>query len=98
MIPLFAVVRISTGKDSQPSKTRQGPLPQRLGLWIPLFLIWLLLLPIVLVLSPIAMLGCLVVQINPFRAFRVFWHILAGLTGTHIEVKAPDAMVLVRIF
>jgi hypothetical protein len=42
--------------------------------------------------------GVLVVRINPFRTFRALWNLLAGLTGTHIEVKAPDAMVLIRIF
>jgi hypothetical protein len=63
-----------------------------------LFLIWLLLLPIVLVLLPLAMLAMVIVQVNPFRALATFCQILSGLTGTHIEVDAPDALVLVRIF
>jgi hypothetical protein len=90
MIPLFAVVRISTRK--YPSRGNG------LRLWIPLFLIWLLLLPLVLVLSPLAILALLVLRVHPFRAFAVFWQTLTGLTGTHIEVSAPDALVYVRIF
>jgi hypothetical protein len=112
MIPLFAIIRISTKKDSSRGKRRRhdAPPPQhaktaragdpveRLGLWVPLFLIWLLLLPLVLVLLPLAMLALLVLRVNPFRALAAFWQTLAGLTGTHVEVNAPDALVYVRIF
>ena len=102
MIPLFAVIRISTRKDSEKEseRLRQGKRPRsgRLGLWVPLFLVWLLLLPFVLVLLPLAVLALIVIRVNPFRALATFWQILSGLTGTNIEVDAPDAMVLVRIF
>lgn len=117
MIPLFAVIRISTAKKSmksdlslgqrrphdapppQHAKTaRAGDSGERFGLWIPLFLIWLLVLPLVLVLLPLAALALLALRVNPFRAFAAFWQTLAGLTGTHIEVNAPDALVYVRIF
>ncbi len=98
MIPFFAVIRISTRKNSHRPQPRKRPLPGWLGLWVPLFLIWLLLLPLVLVLLPLAMLACLIVRVNPFRALAALWCILSGLSGTHIEVNAPDALVLVRIF
>jgi len=67
-------------------------------LWIPLFLIWLLLLPVVLVLLPLAFIAMAVMRVNPFRAFRTGWQILAGLRGTHIEVQDENAFVLVHIF
>ena len=118
MIPLFAVIRISTNKESTKCDSSRGqrrrhkapppqqakiglagdPGPQRSGFWIPLVLIWLLLLPLVLVLLPLAALALLALRVNPFRAFAAFWQTLAGLTGTHIEVNAPDALVYVRIF
>jgi hypothetical protein len=97
MIPLVAIIRISQHKESRLSGRRRRDVPRSLRLWIPLFLIWLLLLPLVLVLLPLAMLALLVVRINPFRAFAAFWQTLTGLTGTHIEVNGPDALVYVRI-
>lgn len=103
MIPLFVVIRIATikdsgKKDSNRGNSRRHDPPRRLRLWIPLFLIWLLLLPLVLVLLPLAMLALLILNINPFGALAAFWQTLSGLTGTHIEVNAPDALVYVRIF
>jgi hypothetical protein len=50
------------------------------------------------VLLPLAMLALLVLRVNPFRAMAAFWHTLAGLTGTYVEVNAPNALVYVRIF
>ena len=98
MIPLFAVIRITTTKHSSNRNPRKRDAPSRLRLWIPLFLVWLLLLPLLLVLLPLAMLALLVIRVNPFRALAVFWQTLSGLTGTLIEVNAPDALVYVRIF
>jgi len=98
MIPLFAVIRISTRPDRRRFKPGSKPLPGWYGIWVPLFLVWLLLLPLVLVLLPLAMLALVMVRVNPFRALATFWQILSGLTGTHVEVNAPDASVLVRIF
>ncbi len=98
MIPLVAIIRISKQrKDPWISQHREPEVPEKLRLWIPLFLVWLLLLPLVLVLLPLAMLALLVVRISPFRAFAAFWQTLSGLTGTHIEVNAPEACVYVRI-
>lgn len=98
MIPLFAVIRISRKKDAKKKDPSRHGGSERLRLWLPLFLIWLLLLPLVLVLLPLAALALLILQVNPFRAFAVFWQTLTGLTGTHIEVNGPDALVYVRIF
>jgi hypothetical protein len=98
MIPLFAVIRVATTKDSSNGNARWQNPPLRLRLWIPLFLIWLLLLPLVLVLLPLAILALLLLRLNPFRALAALWQVLTGLTGTHIEVNAPDALVYVRIF
>lgn len=84
-IPVLAVVRIHHGGRG-------------LNLWVPLFFLWLLLLPFVLVLSPLILIACLVVQVNPVRLLSVFWQICTGLTKTHIEVEHPDASVLIRVF
>lgn len=86
MIPLFAVIGFrSRGRHN-------------IRLWLPLFLVWLVLLPLVLLVLPFAVLACLIVQMNPWRSIAGSWQVLAGLRGTHIEVADAEHYVLVRIF
>jgi hypothetical protein len=85
MIPLLATVSI------QPDGRR----PFRL--WLPLFLVWLLLLMLLLLLSPIVLIACLVCQVNPFKAVAALGGVLCSLTGTHVQIEAPGACVLVRV-
>ena len=56
MIPLVAVVSIPDRRS------------HTFRLWIPLFLVWLLVLPFGLLLLPVVIIGGLVCQVNPFRA------------------------------
>lgn len=67
------------------------------NLWFPLFVLWLLCLPIVLVLLPIFFLGCLVTWIDPFRALGIFWEILSALKGMHFEIEHSGNHVRVRL-
>jgi hypothetical protein len=60
-------------------------------LWIPLLLIWLLLLPLALVLSPFIFTACLVCGVNPFRGVAVMWQITNVLTDTKLEVEHRSA-------
>jgi len=71
--------------------------PHGLPIWIPLFLVWLLLLPFVLLLSPLLFIACLAVRVNPFRAFAVFWRIVSDLRGTNVQVQDGDCSVSVCI-
>jgi hypothetical protein len=86
MIPLMAVVRVRTRRS------------HHLRLWLPLFLAWLLFLPLALLLLPIVFVVCLVYSLNPFRVFSTGWFLAAGLTGTRVEVEHGNASVLVNIF
>lgn len=85
MIPILAVLRISTRRD------------RFFRIWIPIFLVWLLLLPLVLVLLPLFLIACLALGVNPLRAIAAGWQVLSGLAGTHIEVRDQGHYVLVRI-
>jgi len=91
MIPLFATLRIRHQKPGEP--LRRG-----FRLWLPLFLIWLLLAPLVLVLMPIFFVVCLATRINPFRSIAAIWRFLCALRGTHIEVDTAHDTVLVHIY
>jgi hypothetical protein len=69
----------------------------RFSLWIPLFVAWLLLLPLVLILFPVVALVCLFVRVNALRLYGAAWSVLAALRQTRVEVRSPAARVLVNI-
>jgi len=85
MIPLIATVRI---------KPRRG---RSIRLWLPLFLIWFLLVVLGVLLSPIIVIACLIAGLNPFTAVWGLIRVFLALAGTEIEIQAPDALVLVRV-
>jgi len=60
-------------------------------LWIPLFLMWLLLVPLGILLSPFIFIGFLVCRVNPFRGVAVLWQILTALADTKLEVEHRSA-------
>jgi hypothetical protein len=86
MIPLVGVISV-----------RDWPRSRSFRLWIPLFLIWLLVLPLALLLLPVFLVVCLFCRVNPFEAIATFWNILAALKDTHIEIDNCNALVLIRI-
>jgi uncharacterized membrane protein len=75
MIPFVAVVSLR----NQESRT--------VRLWIPLFLVWILLLPVALLLSPLIFIACLVCRVNPLHAFALMWQILSALGNTDFELE-----------
>jgi hypothetical protein len=85
MIPLFAVIGFRTSRR------------QTFRLWLPLFLVWLLLLPLVLVLFPFFLVGCLILDMNAFSAIAAGWKVVAGLRGTHVEINDPRNYILLRL-
>jgi hypothetical protein len=66
-------------------------------LWIPIFLIWLLLLPFALVLLPAFFVLALVLDFDPFAALGTVLRFIGSMHGTHIEVDSPDAFVFVHV-
>jgi len=79
MIPFVAVVSLR----NQESHTFR--------LWVPLFLIWLVLLPLAVLLSPFIFMTCLICRVNPFRGVAVMWQVLNALADTNIEVEHRSA-------
>lgn len=86
-LPMLAVVHVL------PNRMRRG-----VRLWVPLFLVWLLLLPFVLVLLPVYFVVCAVIDIAPFRTLGAFFQVLGSLNGFHVEVDSPDAAVLIHVY
>ena len=79
MIPFVAVVSL---------RNRESHTFRR---WIPLFLMWLLLVPLGILLSPFIFIGFLVCRVNPFRGVAVLWQILTALADTKLEVEHRSA-------
>ena len=79
MIPFVAVVSLRNN-DSRTFR-----------FWIPIFLIWLLLLPLAVLLSPFIFIACLVCRVNPLRGVAVMWQILTALGDTDVEVEHRSA-------
>ncbi len=87
MPPLLALVHIL------PNPAHRG-----IRLWVPLFLIWLLLLPFVLVLLPVYFVVCAVIDIDPFHTLGSMLMLLGSLNGMHVEVDSPSAAVLIHVY
>jgi hypothetical protein len=79
MIPFVAVVSLRNHES------------RTFRLWIPLVLIWLLLLPLGILLSPFIFIACLVCRVNPLRGVVVMWQILNALNETELEVEHRSA-------
>jgi hypothetical protein len=86
MIPLVAVVSLR-GRESR-----------TLRVWVPLILVWLLLVPFAVLLSPLIFMVCLACRVNPFRAFSVGWQILRALSDTEVEIEHRSAGVSICVF
>jgi uncharacterized membrane protein len=85
MIPFVAVISLR----NQESRTFR--------LWIPLMLLWVLLLPLGALLSPFIFIACLVCRVNPLRGVAVMWQILNALTDTELEVEHRSAGISFHI-
>jgi uncharacterized membrane protein len=85
MIPLVAMVSLR-GRQSRTFR-----------LWIPLVLVWFVLMPLALLLSPAIFVGCLACRVNPLRGVSALWQILSALSRTEFEVDHASAGVSVYI-
>ena len=86
MIPFVAVVSL----HNQESRTFR--------LWIPLILIWLLLLPLGVLVTPFVFLACAICRVNPFGGVSVMWQILWALHDTQLDVEHRSAGMSFHIF
>ena len=85
MIPTLALVHV------------EQPSGRTFHLWLPLFLLWIVLL----ILSPLILLlvlvYCVMGQISPWRAIVALGSLVWSLGGTDVRVGAEGRRVTVRI-
>lgn len=71
----------------------------KLNLWLPLTPLLILLLgPLAIVLFPLVAIVCVAAGVNPLTLYWRLGALLAALSGTFVDVDAPDARVRIRIF
>lgn len=85
MIPMLMQVKV---------RTAQG---RYFRIWLPLFLVWLLALPVVPVLLLALLIGAALGQLKVGQTLRVCWGLLNGLKGLLVDVQCAEADVLVRV-
>ncbi len=73
------------------------PHHRTLRLWIPVLPVLLVLSPLLLLAALGAIIACLVVRIDPLRTLVAAVRLLCALKGTRVEVDQPDVVVLVDI-
>jgi hypothetical protein len=66
-------------------------------LWLPLFLIWLLLLPLFVLALPFLFVASLVFGFRLLRSLGAVMAVLAGFKGTKVEVENPGARIFVKL-
>lgn len=85
MIPTLALVHV------------EQPSGRSFHLWLPLFLLWIVLL----ILSPLILLlvlvYCLAARVSPWQAIVVLGSVAWSLRGTDVRVAAEGRRVTVRI-
>jgi hypothetical protein len=66
-------------------------------LWIPLLPVLLLLSPLVVVFVVVLVIACLTTRVNPVRALQTGWRLLWSLGGTRFEIEQGTTAVLVNL-
>lgn len=84
MIPMLADLRVETER-------------RRYRFWLPLFLVWLLLMPLFVLVLPFAAIACVVFRINPFHALGLLFAVLAAFSGTEVAVQRRRTFIFIRI-
>ncbi len=74
---------------------------KKVSLWLPLFLVWLLLLPLVILLIPFLLLAALITWQKGYgkmilMALPMLWSVLAGLSGMRVEVEKKGSIVFMQ--
>jgi hypothetical protein len=83
----------------------RGPHSAWPTLWLPLFLLWPLLLVVFVLLSPFVLGGllvlCAVAQLSVANALQLFtrtYALVCAMRGTHVDVVSRDARVLLTLY
>ena len=66
-------------------------------LWLPLFLFWLLALPLLVLALPFLFAAALIFGVRFWASIRAALALLASFHGTSVEVERPSARVFIKL-
>jgi hypothetical protein len=66
-------------------------------LWLPLFLFWLLLLPLLVLALPFLFIAAVIFGIRFWASLRAALGLLAAFHGTKVEVEHANARIFVNL-
>jgi hypothetical protein len=66
-------------------------------IWVPVLPVLLVLSPVVVLAVVVAAVACLVYRISLLRALGTGWRILSALPGTRVDIKQGRTAVLVNL-
>lgn len=66
-------------------------------IWVPVLPVLLLFSPVVVLAALVAAVACLVYRVNVVRALGTGWRIVSALPGTRVDVEQGRSGVLVSI-
>jgi hypothetical protein len=84
MMPCLAMVQV------------RGHHRRTIRLWLPLFLLWPLMLPFAVVLAGAGQVVARAYGVAAAGVLRTAWQLVSGLRGMHIEVDSPEVAFQVR--
>jgi hypothetical protein len=64
---------------------------------VPLFLLWIVFLPMMLGLSPLILIACVISEVNPFHIFSTMWQMIDALAGAEFEIRKGKRTTVIRI-
>jgi hypothetical protein len=70
---------------------------RRVRLWIPLLPVLLVLSPLVAIALVVLLVACLATRVRPGQAFIAGWRLLRSLRGTRVEIQQGRTAVLVNV-
>lgn len=66
-------------------------------LWLPLFLLWLIALPFLVVSLPVVALVLWMLGRRPFAIFAAYWGVLRAMPGASVEVNGRRNSVVMQV-
>ena len=70
---------------------------RRIRIWVPVLPVMLLLSPLLILAALAAAVACLVYHVEVVRAFGAGWRLFCALPGTRVDVQEGRTAVLVSI-
>jgi len=70
---------------------------RRIRIWIPLLPVILVLSPLLILAALVAIIACVAYRLSPVRAFGGAWRLWCALPGTRVDVQHGRVAVLVNI-